>query len=92
MSTTRRSDNERDKHLAETYGKLTKAVEELVRSEDWVQMLAVAARFHRYSFGNVCLILSQRSDASRVCGYRAWQALGRQVKRVRTVLRSSHPV
>jgi len=81
MSTTRRSDNERDKHLAETYGKLTKAVEELVRSEDWVQMLAVAARFHRYSFGNVCLILSQRSDASRVCGYRAWQALGRQVKK-----------
>ena len=61
MSTTRRSDNERDKHLAETYGKLTKAVEELVRSEDWVQMLAVAARFHRYSPGNVCLILSQRA-------------------------------
>ena len=53
MSTTRRSDNERDKHLAETYGKLTRAVEELVRSEDWVQMLAVAARFHRYSLGNV---------------------------------------
>ena len=53
MSTTRRSDNERDKHLAETYGKLTRAVEELVRSEDWVQMLAVAARFHHYSLGNV---------------------------------------
>ena len=24
MSTTRRSDNERDKHLTETYGKLTR--------------------------------------------------------------------
>ncbi len=81
MSTTRRSDNERDKHLAETYGKLTRAVEDLVRSEDWVQMLAVAARFHNYSPGNVLLILSQRADATRICGYRAWQALGRQVKK-----------
>ncbi len=79
MSTTRRSDNERDKHLTETYGKLTRAVEELVRSEDWVRMLAVAARFHNYSPGNVLLILSQRADATRLCGYRAWQALGRLV-------------
>jgi hypothetical protein len=60
MSTTRRSDNERDKHLAETYGKLTKAVEDLVRSEDWVQMLAVAARFHRYRTGNVPHTLSAK--------------------------------
>jgi hypothetical protein len=65
MSTTRRSDNERDKHLTETYGKLTKAVEELVRSEDWVQMLAVAARFHRYRTGRSAIFQRFESLPSR---------------------------
>jgi antirestriction factor ArdC-like protein len=45
-------------------------------------MLRVAARFHDYSPGNVMLILAQRPDATRVAGYRSWQALGRQVNRV----------
>jgi antirestriction protein ArdC len=38
------------------------------------------SRFHRYSFGNVILIATQRPDSSRVAGYRTWQKLGRQVK------------
>lgn len=41
--------------------------------------LDVQARFHHYSWGNVGLILAQKPDATRVAGYRAWQALGRQV-------------
>jgi len=42
--------------------------------------LATLARFPTYSARNVALIHVQRPDATRVAGYRAWQALGRQVR------------
>ena len=48
---------------------------------DWQAWLGVASRFHDYSAGNVLLIAAQQPDATRVAGYRAWQALGRQVDR-----------
>ena len=43
--------------------------------------LRARAAFHEYSFANVCLIVSQRPDASRVAGYKTWQKLGRQVRK-----------
>ncbi|EQD77939.1 protein containing DUF955, partial [mine drainage metagenome] len=43
--------------------------------------LTSQARFHRYSAGNVLLILVQRPDASQVAGYTTWQSLGRQVRK-----------
>ncbi|HTW97700.1 MAG TPA: ArdC-like ssDNA-binding domain-containing protein [Acidimicrobiales bacterium] len=67
--------------LTEVHEQLTAAVEALVSGEDWASMLAVAARFHRYSLNNVMLIQLQMPDATRVAGYRAWQALGHQVRR-----------
>jgi antirestriction protein ArdC len=42
------------------------------------------AAFRRYSFGNRLLIWSQRPEATRVAGYRDWQARGRQVKKGET--------
>jgi len=56
-------------------------VAELVAGEGWQRWLAVAARFPKYSFRNQLLILAQRPDARLVMGYRAWQALGHQVRR-----------
>jgi N-terminal domain of anti-restriction factor ArdC len=38
-------------------------------------------RFHKYSFGNVLLIARARPDATYVAGYRAWNALGRYVRK-----------
>lgn len=58
---------------------LTKALEQ-GKSESLTAYLAAMARFHRYSFGNILLIASQRPDASRVAGYRTWQSLDRFVK------------
>ena len=62
---------------------LTAAVTELTTSEAWVGMLQVAARFTRYSPSNVLLLWMQAEQRgvtlSRVAGYRAWQAMGRQV-------------
>ena len=60
---------------------MAEQVEALVNEDDWQAMLAAAARFHRYTFRNVLLILSQRPDATQVAGYRTRQSLGRQVRR-----------
>lgn len=51
------------------------------KSERLTQYLAMLARFHRYSFGNVLLILSQRPDATHVAGFSTWKQLGRYVKK-----------
>jgi antirestriction protein ArdC len=39
------------------------------------------ARFHRYSFHNVCLIVAQRPTATQVAGFQTWKSLGRFVRR-----------
>ena len=51
------------------------------RSETLNHYLAAMARFHRYSLGNIMLIVSQRRDATRVAGFRTWNKLGRFVKK-----------
>jgi antirestriction protein ArdC len=38
-------------------------------------------RFHRYSVGNAILIQLQKPDATHVAGFRAWQRLGRHVRK-----------
>jgi antirestriction protein ArdC len=51
------------------------------RSDTLEKYLSVMSRFHRYSFGNLILILSQRENASYVAGFHKWQQLGRHVKK-----------
>ena len=60
---------------------LEQGIKDLSESGNWEQYLKVQSRFHRYSFGNVVMILSQFQDATRVAGYRAWQDMGRQVRK-----------
>jgi hypothetical protein len=50
-------------------------------SEVLTEYLGAMARFHTYSFGNVMLIARQKPDATNVAGIRAWNSLGRFVKR-----------
>jgi hypothetical protein len=45
------------------------------------QHLAVAARFHRYSWRNQLLIASQCPTATQVAGFHAWRHLGRWVRK-----------
>ena len=51
------------------------------KSERITQYLAMLARFHRYSFGNVLLILSQNPNATHVAGFGTWKQMGRFVKK-----------
>ena len=48
---------------------------------DWLQFLTFQSRFYSYSIGNTMLIYKQNPDASFVKGYRAWNDLGRYVKK-----------
>jgi antirestriction protein ArdC len=43
--------------------------------------LTAMAQFHNYSFQNILLIASQRPRATKVAGIRAWNELGRRVRR-----------
>ena len=76
----------------------SQAIEELSmalddgQSESLKAYLAMLGRFHRYSLGNVILIALQRSDATRVAGYRTWQRLGRQVKQGQRAIRILAPI
>lgn len=60
---------------------LREGIATLTSSEKWTRWLQAQSRFHHYSFGNTLLILSQRPDATRVAGYRAWLQLRRQVRK-----------
>lgn len=51
------------------------------KSEAITRYLAVMARFHRYSFGNILLILTQRPEATHVAGFNAWRDLRRFVRK-----------
>src|SRR5690349_4599574 len=50
-------------------------------TEDYRKLMRFWSKFHRYSHGNVLLILSQRPDATQVARYRRWKQAGRQVRK-----------
>ncbi len=60
---------------------LERGVDAILDGDEFAHYLATLARFHMYSPKNVALIHAQNRDATRVAGYRAWQALGRQVRK-----------
>lgn len=58
----------------------------------WQRWLRFASGFHQYSFSNTCLIYMVKPDATLVAGYRAWQAMGHQVRRGETAIKVFAPV
>jgi len=50
-------------------------------SQEFLNFVKAMSRFHKYSFNNQLMILSQKRDATRVAGFRTWKKLGRYVKR-----------
>jgi len=73
---------------SELLNRITAHIEELAKAADaarlneqMIRYLETCARFHRYSPGNVWLILMSRPEARQVAGFRQWQAMGRFVRR-----------
>ncbi len=59
--------------------RLADETDQAAHSAELTRYLTTLSRFYTYSAHNCALIVMQRPDATRVAGYRAWQALGRQV-------------
>lgn len=72
--------DEAKRHIDQGLERLNAALAE-GRSEEFERYLSTMGRFHHYSFNNILLILMQNAEASHVAGFRAWQGLGRQVKK-----------
>ena len=51
------------------------------RSDQLTALLKTMARFHKYSFHNICLIASQCPTATRVAGFQTWRTMGRFVRK-----------
>jgi len=64
----------------EAFDRLVQDVE-ASKSDTLQAYLKAMGRFHRYSVGNAILIQLQKPNATHVAGFRAWQRLGRYVKK-----------
>lgn len=65
----------------EALSRIENALQNISSDADWMQFLAFSSKFYNYSARNTLLIYAQRPDASYVKGFRAWNKLGRYVKK-----------
>lgn len=67
--------------LKEVTDRLEAGITDLYQSDRYAAYLNAMSKFHRYSFGNVLLILLQCPGASQVAGFHTWKRFGRTVKK-----------
>jgi antirestriction protein ArdC len=77
---------------AEAREQVERATRALLSSEGWQAWAQTRATFHRYSMGNTMLIALQRPDATQAAGFKAWQQLGRQVRKGERSIRIMAPM
>ena len=73
--------------VEQMHNELTAAVNALTESGQWQRWLDFLGSFHQYSLNNTLLIQVQCPHASKVAGFKAWQAKGRQVRKGETAIR-----
>lgn len=78
---TTKSPEQRRAEAEALHESIAEQVEALRDSEAWTRFLTFAQAFHRYSLGNLLLILAQHPEATHVAGYRTWQKVDRQVRK-----------
>ena len=73
----------REEKISEITKRLEEGVQSVFESDNYRNLIAVMARFHRYSLNNQILIAMQtEGKATLVAGYQAWQKnFGRHVKK-----------
>ncbi len=81
-----------EERQAEALERMQAGVAKIQDSDSFKEFLKLASRFHDYSWGNWLMIFCQRPDATRVAGYRAWQELGRQVRKGERGIKISAPI
>jgi hypothetical protein len=76
---------------SELLAQLKARIADVKNSYEFKAWLACLAKFHQYSWRNRMLILLQNPDATRVRGYKQWQAMGRQVRKGEKAIRIVRP-
>jgi len=69
------------KKCTEITAELIQAVKSAKNDEQIIQYLDFCSRFHNYSLHNRFLIWAHNPEATLAAGFRAWQKVGRHVKR-----------
>ncbi len=65
----------------ELYQKVVDGIENIISSGEYKKFLKFSSSFYHYSFNNWILIFSQMKNASRVAGFKAWEKMGRKIKK-----------
>ena len=86
------ADRARRETIEQLHQQLADNIANLDAKDAWQRWLGMAAKLHRYSFGNVTLTLLQMPTATMIAGYRAWQAMGHQVRRGERAIKILGPV
>ena len=73
-------DNNKDK-VKNAIARIGQGPDAINTDADWLKFLAFQSKFYNYSYGNTLLIYQQNPQSTFVKGYRAWNQLGRYVKR-----------
>lgn len=71
----------KNEKVRELFEKLKHGVQEVFNRGRLQELLRFQAKFHKYSFNNTLLILTQRPNATLVAGYNTWKKMGRHVKK-----------
>ena len=61
--------------------KLIREIRKEKSNESILKYLDFCSRFHGYSFRNTLLIWASKPDATYVAGFKAWQKMGRRIKK-----------
>lgn len=75
------SREQRAAQVEQLQAQFTQGLAALVDSREWTRWLEFCSQLHGYSLRNLMLIQSQCPHATQVAGFRAWQAMGRQVRK-----------
>jgi antirestriction protein ArdC len=73
--------NEKNEKVRELYERLKTGVQDVLASGRIEEVLKFQAKFHKYSFGNIMLIMHQMPEATVVAGFNRWKELGRYVNK-----------
>lgn len=71
----------KDRKVRELYDRLIQGIRQTLERGDWAEFLRFYTRFRKYSFHNTMLIWSQKPDATLLAGMKAWNKMGRKVKK-----------
>lgn len=83
---------DRRERLDQLSQQLETEIAAIQNSDVFKAYLRTAATFHQYSYNNVLLIAQQCPEATRIAGYNAWKALGRQVRKGESAIRILAPL